>query len=151
MMNIKHILFPVDFTESSQKIVSYVKQFVHACNAQLSLIHVVRGPEDFAGFELGAAWWTSIQKEVMDGANQAMDQFVKNNLADVPNVKTFVTIGDIVEEIVKYADANKIDLILIGTHGRKGLEKAMFGSVAEGVVKAAPCPVMTINPYKIKS
>ncbi|MEZ0328413.1 MAG: universal stress protein [Dissulfuribacterales bacterium] len=150
MMNIKHILFPVDFTESSQKIVSYVKQFVQACNAQLSLIHVVRGPEDFAGFELGAAWWTSIQKEVMDGANQAMEQFVNDNLADVPNVKTFVTIGDIVEEVVSYANANKIDLILIGTHGRKGLEKAMFGSVAEGVVKAAPCPVLTINPYKIK-
>lgn len=151
MLNIKHVLFPVDFTESSQKIVSYVKQFVQTCNAQLSLIHVVRGPDDFAGFELGAAWWTSIQKEVMDGANQAMEQFVANNLADVPNVKKFITIGDIVEEVVKYADENKIDLILIGTHGRKGLEKAMFGSVAEGVVKAAPCPVLTINPYKVKS
>jgi len=151
MMNIKRILFPVDFTESSKKIVSYVKQFVQSCNAQLDLIHVIRGPEDFAGFELGAAWWTSIQKEVMDGAHQAMEQFVRENLADVPNIKTFITVGDVVEEIVSYANANKIDLILIGTHGRKGLEKVMFGSVAEGVVKAAPCPVLTINPYKIKS
>lgn len=150
-MKIQHILFPVDFTESSKKIVSYVKQFVQSCNAQLTLIHVIRGPEDFAGFELGAAWWTSIQKEVMDGAQQAMEQFIKDNLSDVPNVKTFITIGDIVEEVVKYADANKVDLILLGTHGRKGLEKAMFGSVAEGVVKSAPCPVLTINPYKVKS
>jgi len=51
--------------------------------------------------------------------------------------------------IIDYAQTEKIDLIIMGTHGRKGLDRTFFGSVAENVVKNAPMPVMVINPYKV--
>ena len=56
--------------------------------------------------------------------------------------------GDVGEEVLRYADQKKVQLIVMGTHGYKGLERIMFGSVADKVVKTANCPVMTINPYR---
>jgi nucleotide-binding universal stress UspA family protein len=56
-------------------------------------------------------------------------------------------LGDAAEEILKYVRSEGIDLIIMGTHGRKGLEKIVFGSVAERVVQKSPVPVLTINPY----
>ena len=59
-----------------------------------------------------------------------------------------VVLGDPAEEILNYAQAEGIDLIIIGTHGRKGLERIIFGSVAERVLKKSPVPVLTVNPYR---
>jgi nucleotide-binding universal stress UspA family protein len=77
-----------------------------------------------------------------------MKSFVAETLnASVPNT-TAVLSGDVVEEINRFAGEKKADLIVMGTHGYKGLDKILFGSVAEKVVKTAPCPVLTINPYR---
>ncbi len=149
MAEIKNILFPVDFTESSQKVLPTVKAVARQLGANITLLHVVRGPEDFAGFEIGTLWWTNLQKEIMEGAEKAMERFVEENMAEIENMPRKVLIGDVVEEIVKFASDNQIDMIMIGTHGRKGLEKAVFGSVAEGVVANACCPVLTINPFRV--
>lgn len=149
MADIKKILFPVDFTESSLKVLPTVKTVAKQLGATITLLHVVRGPEDFAGFEIGTLWWANLQKEIMDGAEKAMDRFVEEHMAEVEGISTKILIGDVVEEIVKFATGNQIDMIMIGTHGRKGIEKAVFGSVAEGVVANACCPVLTINPFKV--
>ncbi len=151
MSLVKKILYPVDFTSSSEKIVPYVKDFVKNCDAELHVIHVIRSAEDFAGFEMGAAWYAAFEKDLMDGAEKSMKRFIEEQLNDVGNVTTHVVVGDVVDEIINYIENNGIDLVIIGTHGRKGLEKVMFGSVAEGVVGNAPCPVLTINPYKVKA
>jgi nucleotide-binding universal stress UspA family protein len=68
----------------------------------------------------------------------------------MPGEKTFahVLTGDPGEEIVNYAEQEKMDLILIGTHGRKGVDRILFGSVAEHVVKNSRIPVLTLNPYR---
>ena len=63
-------------------------------------------------------------------------------------VSSKVLSGDVGEEVVKYAEQKKVQLIVMGTHGYKGLERIMFGSVAEKVVKTAHCPVLTLNPYR---
>jgi nucleotide-binding universal stress UspA family protein len=65
----------------------------------------------------------------------------------VKELKYKVLMGDVGEKIVEYATDIEADLIVMGTHGYKGLEKIMFGSVADKVVRAANCPVTTINPY----
>ena len=146
MAEIKKILFPVDFTASSDKVLPYVKLMADKLGAKVSLVHVVRGAEEFAGFEMGAAWYSSFEKELIDGAEKAMTRFVEEN--GLKDVETAVLVGDAGEELVKYADDNGIDMIIMGTHGRKGLEKIMFGSVAAEVVKKAKCPVLTVNPFK---
>lgn len=148
MAEIKKILCPVDFTESSRKIIPYLTLLAQKFGAEIHVIHVIRGPEEFTGFELGAAWWSTYEKTLIDGAQKAMERFVDETLSG-HSVTTKVIMGDIVEEILNYAKGAGIDLIVMGTHGRKGLEKVMFGSVAEGVVKRAGCPVLTINPHKV--
>ena len=65
----------------------------------------------------------------------------------VTEVRSKVLMGDVAEQIVDYATEIRADLIIMGTHGYKGLEKIMFGSVADKVVRSALCPVTTINPY----
>ncbi len=148
MAEIKKILFPVDFTNSSRKIIPHLLLFAQKFGAEIHLLHVVRGPEEFSGFEMGAAWWSTYEKELIEGAQKAMDRLVEEALSG-HSVITKVLMGDIVEEILNYAKGAGIQLIVMGTHGRKGLEKVMFGSVAEGVVKSADCPVLTINPHKV--
>lgn len=149
MKEIKRILFPVDFTESSKKIVGYVKVFLRNCSAKLYLLHVIKGPEDFTGFELGTAWWANFEKDLRDGANKAMTRFIEENFSEIENLieESHIVIGDPVEEILKYIKEKSIDMVIMGTHGRKGLEKVMFGSVAEGIIARASCPVLTINPF----
>jgi nucleotide-binding universal stress UspA family protein len=58
-----------------------------------------------------------------------------------------VVFGDPAEEIIKYVEFEGIDLIIIGTHGKKGLEKVLFGSVANRVIKMSPVPVLSVNPH----
>jgi nucleotide-binding universal stress UspA family protein len=81
---------------------------------------------------------------MIEAAEKKMESF----LAQYKNVKAKVLIGDVAEEIIRHAEESGMDLIVMGTHGYKGLEKVMFGSVAEKVVRSSPCPVLTINPYK---
>lgn len=150
MVEVKKILFPIDFTKSSLKVLPYTRHMVEQLGAQLELVYVVRGPEEYSGFEMGAAWFSTYQDELMNGARKAMENFVEDNLEDLKPA-TAVVMGDIVEEILKYAEDSKADMIIIGTHGRKGVEKIVFGSVAEGVVRRATCPVMTVNPFRAGS
>jgi nucleotide-binding universal stress UspA family protein len=61
--------------------------------------------------------------------------------------KTKILIGDIIEKIIKYIKAKGIDLVIIGTHGRKGMDRIILGSIADRVIKSAPVPVLSVNPY----
>ena len=76
-----------------------------------------------------------------------MYEFVDEHFSEFAN-KTVVVAGDASEEIMNYIEDQHIDLVIMGTHGRKGMDKIFFGSVAERVVKASPVPVMVVNPYK---
>ena len=67
-----------------------------------------------------------------------------------PNFQKRILFGDPAQEILKTIDSEGIDIVVMGTHGRKALEHVFFGSVAENVVKKSPVPVLTINPYKVK-
>jgi nucleotide-binding universal stress UspA family protein len=149
MVEVKKILFPVDFYESSNKVLPYVKFMAEKLGAQIELIHVVRGPGDFTGYEMGGAWYSSYEGELLKGGEKAMERFVEEKLSDLENVETTIVVGDITEEIIKHAQKTGAGMIIIGTHGRKGLEKIMFGSIARGVVRGASCPVLTINPFKV--
>lgn len=148
MVEVKKILFPVDFYESALKVLPVVKLMAEKLGAKIELIHVVKGSSDFVGYEMGAAWYSNFEDELIKGGEKAMDRFVEEKLAGL-DVDTTVAVGDAAEEIIKYADKTGADMIIIGTHGRKGLEKILFGSVALGVAKGANCPVLTVNPYKV--
>lgn len=151
MIEVKKILFPVDFTDSSRKVLPYARFLADKLGASIHLVHVVRGAEDFAGFDMGAAWYASFEEELVKGAEKAMDRFIHELLEGFDNVTWNVAMGDVVDGILKEVDRVGADMIIIGTHGRKGLEKIVFGSVAREVVMKASCPVLTVNPFKMKS
>ncbi|OCC16136.1 universal stress protein family [Dissulfuribacter thermophilus] len=153
MVEIKKILFPTDLATSSEKVVPYVKLMADKLGAEIHIIHVMRSLEDFGFLDVVSEDYSetlsSYEKELRVGTEKALDKFIADNFSDQSNVQKFITIGDIINEIIDYADKNQIDMIIMGTHSKKGLEKIMFGSVANGVVKRADCPVLTVNPYKM--
>ncbi len=147
-LEIKTILYPVDFTSSTKRVLPYAKLLRDKFGAEIHLIHVVRGPEEFTGFEMGGVWFSTYEDQLIKGAKRAMERFVDRYFVKTPP-KTHVAMGDVVDEIVRYSEELDADIIVIGTHGRKGLEKVVFGSIAEGVLRKANRPVLTINPYKV--
>jgi nucleotide-binding universal stress UspA family protein len=88
----------------------------------------------------------NFEAEIVKGAEKKLEEFVEEHFQGV-SPKAQVILGDAAEEILNYVRSEGIDLVIMGTHGRKGLEKIVFGSVAERVVKKSPVPVLTINPY----
>lgn len=143
-MKIKKILVPVDFSENSKKILEAAGYFSGKCEAQLHAVFVVQSFDDYSGFFVPHMPVAKFEEEMVQAAEQKMESF----LAGMKDIKAKVLVGDVAEEIIRHAEENGMDMIVMGTHGYKGLEKVMFGSVAEKVVRSSPCPVLTINPYR---
>ena len=150
MIEIKKILFPLDLTENSSKILPYVLSISEKYNSIIYLLHVVQDLNKWGKLYVPHPSMDVFQKEAIEGAKKAMDTVCENQLQSCPNFQKRVVSGDTVDEILKVIESEEIDLLIMGTHGRKGLDHTIFGSVAENVVKKSPAPVLTINPYKLK-
>jgi len=150
MIEIKKILFPLDLTENSSKILPYVLSISEKYNSIIYLLHVVQDLNKWGKLYVPHPSMDVFQKEAIEGAKNAMDTVCENQLQSCPNFQKRVVSGDTVDEILKVIESEEIDLLIMGTHGRKGLDHTIFGSVAEKVVKKSPAPVLVINPYKIK-
>ena len=144
MTEVNKILVPVDFSENSKKVLDSAIFFAGKCGATIYVIYVVQSFDDYSGFFVPHMPMAKFEEEMVEGAEKKLESFI----AASPPAVSRVLLGDVAEEIVQYAEKEKMDLIIMGTHGYKGLEKVLFGSVADKVVKLAPCPVLTINPYK---
>jgi nucleotide-binding universal stress UspA family protein len=144
----KRILFPVDLSESSPKIVSYVQAVAEKFESKIHLLFAARVFEYFASIYVPLPSIGQFEKEVIEGAERRLYEFMDQYFSEFVNTKAVVVAGDASEEIINYIEDKHIDLVIMGTHGRKGMDKILFGSVAERVVKASPVPVMVVNPYK---
>lgn len=148
MNEVKKILVPVDFSENSQKILRSAVQMAEKFSAQLAVVFVVQSFDDYSGFFVPHMPIAQFEDEMVQSAEKKMASFLKENLPANLSCESKILTGDVAEEITTYAGNLKADMIVMGTHGYKGLEKVLFGSIAEKVVKTAPCPVLTINPYR---
>ena len=148
MNEIKKIMVPVDFSENSQKILSTAADFAARFKAELVVVFVVQSFDDYSGFFVPHMPIIQLEEEMVKSAMEKMKSFVAETLDDSIPQATAILSGDVVEEVNRFAGEQKVDLIIMGTHGYKGLDKILFGSVAEKIVKTAPCPVLTINPYR---
>ena len=147
MQHFKKILFPVDLSEVSPKLVPYVKEMAVTFGAEVHLLFVARILQHFTSIYVPHPSVNKFEAEMVKGAEKRLQEFVDEHFRD-DSFKAQVVLGDPAAEILNYAQAEGIDLIIIGTHGRKGLEHIIFGSVAERVVKKSLVPVLTVNPYK---
>jgi nucleotide-binding universal stress UspA family protein len=149
MKEFKKILFPTDLSESTTRLIPFVKTMAKRFEAELHVLFVARVFQYFTSIYVPHPSINTFEKELIEGAEKRMDEFKEEYLADLPAVKTSVILGDAAEKILEYAKNEDMDMIIMGTHGRKGLDRVIFGSVAEKVVKMAPVPLFIINPYKV--
>ena len=150
MKDIHKILFPVDLSVVSPKIAPRVLDFAEKFDSEIHLIFVVRVFNHLSRLHVEPLLIENFEAEITKGAEVEIEEFSNAYFKGYRAVQTSVVIGDVAEEILKYAETNKIDLIIIGTHGRKGLDRIFFGSVAEKVIKMSPVPVLSINPYRVR-
>jgi nucleotide-binding universal stress UspA family protein len=139
------ILFAVDFSESSDHAFSYAFELARKFSSRLEIIHVINEPVDLRGFYVPHISFDNLEKEIAEGAEKMMDRFCAEKLQGYDNYGKSVVAGIPYDEIVRKAEEVNADLIVMGTHGRKGLDHMLFGSTAERVVRTARCPVMTVR------
>jgi len=131
------ILVPTDFSAPSEAALAYGREIADRFDATLHLIHIAENP--------------FLRAAVVDrrSLEEAPTRWLEDRLTDADRRHGAVAIveqGDEpASEILQYATSANIDLIVMGTHGRTGLARVVLGSVAEAVVRAAPCPVLTVH------
>jgi len=145
MAEIKKILCAVDFSEASPQVAAYARTLAQALNAHIIVLYVAPSLSQYVGFHVPSSSIESFVGEIVSGAEQTMDNFLNENFQGV-NVTGRVVSGYAAEEIINIAESEDVDMIVMGTHGRKGIDRILFGSVAEKVVKSAKCGVLTLRP-----
>ena len=145
---VKKILTPVDFSENAPKIVAYAGHIAEKFEARLTIVYVVKSLHNYEGFAIPHISLAQFEEGLQKSAQDKMDDFVEEHIPPSLAYEAKVVIGDVAATINSIAEDESMDMIVMGTHGYKGMEHALFGSVAEKVVKTAPCPVLTVNPYK---
>jgi nucleotide-binding universal stress UspA family protein len=147
MPDIKNILCAVDLSEHSKTVAEYAIALAKAFDAKVTVLYTAPSLSQYVGFHVPPSSIENFVGEIVTGAEQSMEEFIAECFTD-PAVRTEGKIlsGYAAQEIVGYAHTNAMDIIVMGTHGRTGIDRMLFGSVAEKVVKTAAIPVMTIRP-----
>ena len=144
-ISIRKILIPIDFSQHSKKALSYAASFAKQFGAMLHIIYVVEPviyPSDFA---IGQLTFPNIENEMREKAELEMENLLKNSTIKGFRLKKIVKDGIPFVEVTAYAQEEKIDLIILATHGHTGVEHILFGSTAEKIVRKAPCPVLVVR------
>lgn len=146
---INRILVPIDFSEYSKPAISFSKDLAKIFNSELILVHVVEPilyPPDFS---MGQVALPPLTIDVDSAAKEELQRLIKNEIGDEFKASSIIRTGKPFVEIVDAAIELDIDLIVISSHGRTGVEHILFGSTADKVVQKAPCPVLTVrDPLK---
>jgi len=142
--HIKSVLVPLDFSEESKKALAYAVPFAEQFGAKLTLLHVVE-PVATPGF--AASFPLALENDkLMAVCKGKLEHLIKEQAIDPKLVeKALVRCGRSFHEIAEAARTLKVDLIVISTHGYRGLKHALLGSTTERVVRHAPCPVLVVR------
>ena len=143
MNTFKHILVPTDFSPSSSAAVALAIDLATQLDAELTLLHAWDLPVyPYMELMLNAA-------EVTDSVEKAAAECLAKRLTEVqarlPRAKSMLKMGQPWQQIVAALDESKADLLIMGTHGRRGFSHAIMGSVAEKLVRLSPVPVLTVR------
>ena len=143
MTQFNNILVPTDFGPSSDTALELAIDLALRYGATLTLVHTYEIPAyAYAGMTYTAV---DLMTPLMDAARAELAAKVKATSARVPSVKSSLRMGVAWQEILTTAEETHADLIVMGTHGRKGVVHALIGSVAEKVVRMAKPPVLTVH------
>ncbi len=149
MKKIEKIVVPVDLTRSTKKLVEYAQYIAENLHAAIDFVHVVTDyPEDAL---VGAPFAQEYQEKEFAKAREKMASLVDDTNRVCTGCSGEVVYGKPIDCIVAFARGKNADLIVLGTHNAKGLEKIILGNIAEHVLEKADCPVLIMNPFKDRS
>lgn len=153
MLPFKKILCPTDFSEPSYEALKVANELALHFSSELFVLHAVApipsanvspppaGKAPSKGFNISL-----YRQQLEEISKRSLKKLVEQRIAKGQKVHRIVVQGEASDQIIDAVEKQKIDLIVIATHGRTGWRRFIFGSVAEKVIRLAPCPVLTIQP-----
>jgi nucleotide-binding universal stress UspA family protein len=140
---LRHILVPFDFSDGARLALAHAVATARAFNARITLFHVVHLPYLGSGFGPGDG--LALEARLVEETSSQLDAIADEVKGQGVEAQVVVRVGHPSSEVVDLAGRDDIDLIIMGTHGRTGLKHVLLGSVAERVVRHAPCPVTVVR------
>ena len=144
MIALKQILVATDFSEPSEVALKYGQDLARSYGATLHVMHVIEDMGAYYGAEVGFAL-ADVERNVEAAVRRELDATIARHADKLNVVATVKRATNAAHAITAYATANPIDLLIVGTHGRGAMSRFLMGSVAERVVRSAPCPVLTVR------
>lgn len=149
MFTYKTLMLATDFSEGSAKAAQHAASLAQLCQARLHVVHVITELSDKRRRRLPAAVVETFVREIETHALEDMNHFVEQHFADAGQqgyqVTSDVVLGADYHAILEEATKVGADLLVMGTHGRTGIEKVLVGSTAERIVRNASIPVLTVR------
>jgi nucleotide-binding universal stress UspA family protein len=146
MLEVKLILCPIDFSEFSVRAYRYALSLAEHYRAKVVALHVLelwRYPS--AGFAASAALYDEFCQAVHESAKEKLKEFVKNHTDNEVQPELLVHQGTAPDSILSFSQVQKADVIVMGTHGQRGYDRLMLGSVTDRVMRRATCPVLVVS------
>ncbi|HEV8321006.1 MAG TPA: universal stress protein [Myxococcota bacterium] len=148
MPRVKRILVPVDFSTGAEAAFEYARFLAETFGAAIDVLHVVEPPR-YSGVDLmltvAGSTYASLPDLTRALAAREMEAFVAAHGAAAGPLRARLEVGEPATVIARLAASDAYDLVVMGTHGRTGMAHFLMGSVAENVVRRAPCPVVTVR------
>jgi nucleotide-binding universal stress UspA family protein len=144
MIAVKNILLPVDFSEPCLKATEYAVTLAHRFQAALHLLHVIEDPVVY--LPMFESYPLPTREQFETYAQVRLDNWIPAQDSEGLRIENHWRHGAPHVEVIDYAEDSQVDLIIMGTHGRGVAAHLLLGSVAEKVVRKAPCPVLTVHP-----
>lgn len=152
MDRVRQILWPTDFSEQARRALPWVNGMAQRFGARVEIVHVLvpsLAMASMTGHAAAAA--TAYLDEIKRHATETIDEIARQDIADDVETTTAIVTGSPAREIARVAEQEGVDLVIMATHGETGLVRLVTGSVAEKVVRLAPCPVLSVPPSSEKA
>jgi nucleotide-binding universal stress UspA family protein len=146
MQEIREIIVPVDFHQHTDELAEFAISIANKLGAHITFFHVVEDVVFYSDFI--PTYLALNTEEIFTHAKQEMNALIERNKKNCVKCTGQVSKGDIVDTILDYVQVQGMDLIVIGTHGARGIEKILLGSVAERVIKQSVCSALIFKAVK---
>jgi len=141
----KKMLVAIDFSAGSAQALRYALKFAIQFDSHLLLLHILHDPAEAPGFYSSEEAGKKVFRSMESAASRMMEEFVGKHLKEWKKFDARIIPGLPAEEIVRMAEKEKVDMIVMGTRGHSGLKRLMLGSVTDRVIRACTCPVLAVH------